>query len=121
MALLLAVVSTLFAAALGPAIYGMVFAAPDTDIALTELLGNNYAMVISSLFGITALSAGLLTLYLPLFIIGCAALRAALTVGHVFMWERCGERVAMRLRAQLVQLFLTLDPRLRQQKKNCVP
>ena len=118
MALLLGVVSTLFAATLGPAIYGLVFAQPDASIALVDLLGNNYAMAAQTLLGITTISATLLTLYLPFFILVCAALRTSLMVGHVFMWERCGERVAMRVREQLLQLFLTLDPRQRSQKKN---
>ena len=118
MALLLGVVSTLFAAALGPALYGMVFAAPDDTMPLVDLLGKNYAAVIQQLFGITAFSTSWLKFYLPLFIVICALLRTTMTVGHVFMWERCGERVAMRLRDQLVELFLTLDPRQRQQKKN---
>ncbi len=121
MALLLGVVSTLFAAALGPAIYGMVFAAPEASVALVALLGKNYAAAAQALFGITTISATLLTWYLPLFILACAALRTGLMVGHVFMWERCGERVGRRLRAQLVQLFLSLDPRQRRQKKNFSP
>ena len=119
MALLLGVISALFAAALGPALYGMVFAEPDSTIALVDLLGENYAAIAQTLLGISTLSVTSLTLYLPFFILACAALRTSLMVGHVFMWERCGERVAMRLRTQLMQLFLSLDPRLRSQKKNC--
>ena len=118
MALLLGVVSTLFAATLGPAIYGMVFAKPEATIALVDLLGENYAAAAQTWLGITAISATWLTLYLPFFILACAAVRTGLMVGHVFMWERCGERVAMRLRDQLVRLFLVLDPRQRSQKKN---
>ena len=118
MALLLGIVSTLFAATLGLAIYGMVFAAPDATIALVDLLGENYASAAQTLLGISVISTTLLTLYLPFFILGCAALRTVLMVGHVFMWERCGERVAMRVRDQLVRLFLSLDPRQRSQKKN---
>lgn len=119
MALLLGVVSTFFAAALGPAIYGMMFAAQGETLALADLLGKNYAAIAQRLLGISVISATMLTLYLPFFIAVCALLRTALTVGHVFMWERCGERVAMRVRNQLVRLFLLLDPRQRQQKKNC--
>ena len=118
MALILGVVSTLFAATIGPAIYGMVFAQPNASIALVDLLGDNYAAAAQTLLGITSISATLLTLYLPFFILACATLRTGLMVGHVFMWERCGERVAMRVREQLLKLFLTLDPRQRSQKKN---
>ncbi len=118
MALLLGVVSTLFAAALGPAIYGTVFAEPTATIALVDLLGKNYAAAAQTLLGISSISATLLTLYLPFFILACAAVRSGLTVGHVFMWERCGERVARRLRTQLVHAFLALDPQQRSQKKN---
>ena len=118
MALLLGVVSTLFAATLGPAIYGMVFAEPNATLALRDLLGDNYAAAAQTVLGITTINATLLTLYLPFFILACAALRTTLMVGHVFMWERCGERVARRVREQLVHLFLSLDPRQRSQKKN---
>ena len=72
MALLLGVVSTLFAAALGPAIYGMVFATPNTTIALVDLLGENYAATAQAWWGISAISVTLLTLYLPFFMLGCA-------------------------------------------------
>ena len=119
MAALLGVVSTLFAAALGPAIYGIVFAEQGETLALADLLGKNYAAIAQGSLGISVISATLLTLYLPFFIGACALLRTGLMVGHVFMWERCGERVAMRVRNQLVRLFLALDPRQRQQKKNC--
>lgn len=116
MALLLGVVSTLFAATLGPAIYGVVFAEPNTSIALVDLLGGNYATAAQTLLGISAISVTWLTLYLPFFILACAAVRTSLLVGHVFMWERCGERVAKRLREELVKLFLMLDPRQRTKK-----
>ena len=93
MALLLGVVSTLFAASLGPAIYGIVFAKQGEVLALSDLLGNNYAAIAHDWLGISVISATLLTLYLPFFYC-CMCLAACYSDGwaclHVGTLWRAG-------------------------------
>lgn len=110
---LLGIISAVFAAAIGPSIYSLTLTASDATISLSELLGSNLAPVAIGVFGVEEINARSLTLYLPLAILAFGALRVVLMIGHNFMWERCGELVSLRLRAQLVELFLGLNPQQR--------
>lgn len=106
----LGVTSAIFAAAIGPSIYSLTLTGSDTTISLTDLLGSNLAPMAIFIFGSGEISTRSLTLYLPLAILAFGALRVVLMIGHNFMWERCGELVSLRLRAQLIEIFLRLNP-----------
>lgn len=82
----------------------------DAVVELNVLIGPQLGPWISALFGTRTIQAMDLLEALPVWLVAVAALKAAFSLVHWFLWERAGERVALGLRADVVNRFLVLDP-----------
>lgn len=100
-------------ALLGPAI--QVVANPDgPPLVFAEALGPTLGHAMSSLVGAKSLAPRELMAILPLILLACAGIKALAGALHWFAFEWLGEAIALRMRQDLVNLFLSIDPATRQ-------
>lgn len=107
-ALLLGIVAALVSAAVGPALLG-IKSTGDHLFTMSELLGPRLGVFAQRLTGIQALTASDLLKRLPLILISLAGIKAILSLAQWFTWERAGELVSKRARADLVGGYLGFD------------
>ena len=115
--LTLGIVTTLLFALIGPALQ-TVESGADTKLIFKDLLGPWLGAAAASISGREYVLGGDLWQYLPISIIGLAVTRALLGSGQWFLWEKTSEKIAKALRAQVVDRYLGLNPKIYFEKRN---
>ena len=97
---------------IGPALQALTL--PDTEsLSLSSLFSDRIAAVAIWLFGHEQISAASLMAELPRALLVVAGLKASLSFSQWYLWERAGEKCTKSMRADLVRLFLNLNPAAR--------
>lgn len=113
--LLLAFVSALTFAMLGPAVQILSNPQHLTEIPLAELFGQRLAPYLAYLLGRESFSVSQLWDLLPLVILTAAFLRGFLAMLQWFLWERSSELIARDMRQDLVERYLAIHPEARRE------
>lgn len=116
----LALVSALTFAMLGPAVQILSHPHELKAIALTDLLGARLAPLVTSVIGRESLNADELWQHLPLVIFIAAFLRALLAILQWFLWEKSSELIARDMRQDLVDRYLGIHPEARRESSQLI-
>jgi ABC-type multidrug transport system fused ATPase/permease subunit len=118
--LLLGLVSALTFAMVGPAVQILSDPQRTAPVSLVELFGQRLGEVFSQLLGRSSFSMSELWQELPQWVLGAAALRAALAMSQWFLWERSSELIAREMRQNLVDSYLGLEPEARRDRAGLI-
>lgn len=108
-AVLLGFVGAVLTALLGPG-FQIVSGPRAQFLSFDSLFGAKLGPLANQFFGVDGMVASELLARLPLWILTLAVAKTTFSLTQWYLWERAGERVSMRLRADLVKSFLAVDP-----------
>ncbi len=104
-AILLAFISSLIGAAIGPGLR-ILGASTEESFSLKELLGPNLSLIAKSLFGIEHVSGHVLLGYLPFFLLALALAKAVFYFTQNYIWENVSEIITKGQRNDLIKRYL---------------
>ncbi len=110
LSVLLGGVSALLALSIGPAMQLFLAAADAPDQAVSSLVGEHLAALFAYFTGVDVVSRAWLLQIVPVTLLGLAVVRATLSIGQWFIWERAGELMSRRWRQALLRGYVYQRP-----------
>lgn len=98
---------------IGPTTQVLFNAGGHKQVLFGDLVGHRLGELIYYATGYRKLEVSRLWQYLPLLLLVLATIRAIFSLFAVFIWERISELITKRIRYDLVDHYLNLDPRIR--------
>ncbi len=117
LSLILGILSAAVGAAIGPAFKALMDIHSQSETAFREMLGPWFGRCLEYLSGHEAIGPRELLTSLPLILVGLSFFKAIMAFGQWYLWESLSEKVAGRLRFDIIKSFSSLSVRARYKKE----
>ncbi len=111
--LILGLATTLLVTSMGPVLHLFTSSSSSESYHIHDFFTGHLGDFFQRLFGNSSFDAKTLFLFLPLFFISIATLRAISSFLAFYLWEYVGEQTTKELRNEVFSRFLTVDPSTR--------